>query len=140
MMGLPTSTRVWLAAGVTDMRKGFDSLAAQPALFDLANFALVAIVVAVLYVALERRGRLRANGHPRTRREPQLRNRSIRSHSRSFVWLSSVFQNRPGSPGSRSVLKIDVLSNVRNTSLRGNGHSCVSGVQKARRKRRYLGP
>src|ERR1700691_6283154 len=29
MMGLPTSTRVWLAAGVTDMRKGFDSLAAQ---------------------------------------------------------------------------------------------------------------
>lgn len=29
MMGLPTSTRIWLAAGVTDMRNGFDSLAAQ---------------------------------------------------------------------------------------------------------------
>jgi transposase len=29
MTGLPTSTRVWLAAGVTDMRKEFDSLAAQ---------------------------------------------------------------------------------------------------------------
>lgn len=28
-MGLPTSTRILLAAGVTDMRKGFDSLAAQ---------------------------------------------------------------------------------------------------------------
>lgn len=29
MMGLAPGTRVWLAAGVTDMRKGFDSLAAQ---------------------------------------------------------------------------------------------------------------
>jgi len=29
MIGLPSGTRVWLAAGVTDMRKGFDSLAAQ---------------------------------------------------------------------------------------------------------------
>jgi hypothetical protein len=29
MNGLPTGTRVWLAAGATDMRKGFDSLAAQ---------------------------------------------------------------------------------------------------------------
>ena len=29
MIGLPAGTRVWLAAGVTDMRKGFDSLAAQ---------------------------------------------------------------------------------------------------------------
>jgi transposase len=28
MLGLPTSTRVWLAAGVTDMRKGMDGLAA----------------------------------------------------------------------------------------------------------------
>ena len=26
MMGLPAGTRIWLAAGVTDMRKGFDSL------------------------------------------------------------------------------------------------------------------
>ena len=34
-----------------------DSLAAQPALFDLANFALVAIVVGVLYIALERLAR-----------------------------------------------------------------------------------
>lgn len=28
MIGLPTGTRIWLAAGVTDMRKGFDGLAA----------------------------------------------------------------------------------------------------------------
>lgn len=27
MIGLPTGTRVWLAAGVTDMRRGFDGLA-----------------------------------------------------------------------------------------------------------------
>ena len=29
MIGLPAGTRIWLAAGATDMRKGFDSLAAQ---------------------------------------------------------------------------------------------------------------
>src|SRR5437762_2773958 len=29
MNSLPSGTRVWLAAGITDMRKGFDSLAAQ---------------------------------------------------------------------------------------------------------------
>jgi hypothetical protein len=29
MNGLPAGTRVWLSAGATDMRKGFDSLAAQ---------------------------------------------------------------------------------------------------------------
>src|SRR6266568_559720 len=29
MNALPAGTRVWLAAGATDMRKGFDSLAAQ---------------------------------------------------------------------------------------------------------------
>ena len=29
MNGLPAGTRVWLAAGATDMRKGFDSLAAR---------------------------------------------------------------------------------------------------------------
>ena len=29
MNGLSAGTRVWLAAGVTDMRKGFDSLAAK---------------------------------------------------------------------------------------------------------------
>ncbi len=28
MIALPTSTRVWVAAGVTDMRKGMDGLAA----------------------------------------------------------------------------------------------------------------
>ncbi|WKB50734.1 IS66 family insertion sequence element accessory protein TnpB [Eleftheria terrae] len=28
MLGLPPSTRVWIAAGHTDMRKGFDGLAA----------------------------------------------------------------------------------------------------------------
>ncbi|MEN7528667.1 IS66 family insertion sequence element accessory protein TnpB [Cupriavidus sp. DL-D2] len=29
MLGLPAGTRVWLAAGVTDMRAGFNSLAAK---------------------------------------------------------------------------------------------------------------
>jgi transposase len=29
MNGLPAGTRVWLVAGVADMRKGFDSLVAQ---------------------------------------------------------------------------------------------------------------
>ena len=29
MIGLPTNTRVWLAAGHTDMRRGFDGLAAM---------------------------------------------------------------------------------------------------------------
>lgn len=28
MISLPTGTRIWLACGVTDMRKGFDGLAA----------------------------------------------------------------------------------------------------------------
>ena len=28
MLGLPAGTKVWLACGVTDMRKGFDGLAA----------------------------------------------------------------------------------------------------------------
>jgi len=28
LIGLPASTRVWLAAGATDMRRGFDGLAA----------------------------------------------------------------------------------------------------------------
>ena len=28
MIGLPSGTKVWLAAGFTDMRKGFDGLAA----------------------------------------------------------------------------------------------------------------
>jgi transposase len=36
MVGLPCGTRVWLVAGPTDMRKGFDGLAAlvQTALAD----------------------------------------------------------------------------------------------------------
>ena len=29
MMGLPAGTRIWMAAGVTDMRCGFNSLAAK---------------------------------------------------------------------------------------------------------------
>jgi hypothetical protein len=29
MIGLPAGTRIWLSAGATDMRKGFDSLAVQ---------------------------------------------------------------------------------------------------------------
>lgn len=29
MMGLPAGTRIWLVAGVTDMRRGFDGLSAQ---------------------------------------------------------------------------------------------------------------
>src|SRR2546421_919376 len=29
MIGLPAGTRIWLAAGITDMRKGFDTLAVQ---------------------------------------------------------------------------------------------------------------
>jgi transposase len=36
MIGLPAGTKVWLACGVTDMRKGFDGLAAlvQPSLHE----------------------------------------------------------------------------------------------------------
>ena len=29
MIGLPNGTRIWLAAGITDMRRGFDGLAAM---------------------------------------------------------------------------------------------------------------
>ena len=29
MIGLPSGTQVWIAAGITDLRKGFDGLAAQ---------------------------------------------------------------------------------------------------------------
>ena len=31
MIGLPSNTRVWIAAGHTDMRKGFDGLAGSNA-------------------------------------------------------------------------------------------------------------
>jgi len=36
MIGLPAGTRIWLAAGMTDLRKGFDGLSAivQEALRD----------------------------------------------------------------------------------------------------------
>ena len=36
MIGLPSGTRVWLAAGITDMRRGFDGLATlvQCSLFE----------------------------------------------------------------------------------------------------------
>ena len=39
LIGVPAGTRVWLAAGVTDMRKGFDGLAAvvQSQLADDSN-------------------------------------------------------------------------------------------------------
>jgi hypothetical protein len=37
MNGLPAGTRVWLAAGTADMRKGFDSLAAQAQLGAFAS-------------------------------------------------------------------------------------------------------
>ena len=30
MIPVPSNARVWLAAGVTDMRRGFNTLAAQP--------------------------------------------------------------------------------------------------------------
>ena len=29
MMGLPANTRIWVAAGVTDLRRGFTGLSAQ---------------------------------------------------------------------------------------------------------------
>jgi transposase len=29
MMGVPTGARIWLAAGFTDLRRGFDGLSAQ---------------------------------------------------------------------------------------------------------------
>lgn len=35
MIALPTGTKVWLAAGLTDMRRGFDGLAAQSSLAQL---------------------------------------------------------------------------------------------------------
>ena len=45
------------AFGVAFIPRPFDSLASTPALYDLANLALVTIVVGVVYVALERLGR-----------------------------------------------------------------------------------
>tara|TARA_R110002073_G_scaffold133536_1_gene281000 strand:+ start:71 stop:418 length:348 start_codon:yes stop_codon:yes gene_type:complete len=37
MMGLPAETRVWLVAGITDMRRGFDGLSAQVQTVLLSN-------------------------------------------------------------------------------------------------------
>jgi branched-chain amino acid transport system permease protein len=45
------------AFGIAFIPRPFESLASAPALFDLANFAVVAGVVAVLYIALERLAR-----------------------------------------------------------------------------------
>lgn len=40
MIGLPAGTRVWLAAGVTDMRRGFDGLVAiVQSTLELAPFS-----------------------------------------------------------------------------------------------------
>ena len=53
MIGLPTGTRIWVAAGVTDMRRGMDSLAA------LVQVALEANVFAGhLFIFRGRRGDL----------------------------------------------------------------------------------
>ncbi len=45
------------AFGIAFIPRPFESLAAQPALYDLANLALVGFVVGFLYVALERLAR-----------------------------------------------------------------------------------
>ena len=37
MIGLPHGTRIWLAAGVTDMRRGFDGLATRVRQFAAKN-------------------------------------------------------------------------------------------------------
>jgi hypothetical protein len=39
MIGLPSNTRVWIIAGHTDMRKGFDGLAAMGQTALAANSA-----------------------------------------------------------------------------------------------------
>jgi len=44
MIGLPAGTRVWLAAGVTDMRKGMDGLAAAGSNDTRSGFILRALV------------------------------------------------------------------------------------------------
>jgi hypothetical protein len=55
MNSLPAGTRVWLAAGATDMRKGFDSLAAQAQTVlgqdphGMPHPALAAIVIAATF-------------------------------------------------------------------------------------------
>jgi hypothetical protein len=42
---LPTGTKIWIAAGVTDMRRGFDGLSAPlPDLDSLDRDALLALV------------------------------------------------------------------------------------------------
>ena len=61
MNSLPAGTRVWLAAGATDMRKGFDSLAAQAQTVlgqdprGMPPPALAAIVIAAMPLPVEAR-------------------------------------------------------------------------------------
>ena len=57
LVALNVQTLTGGAFGVAFIPRPFDSLAATPALYSLANLALVAIVVAVIYVALERLAR-----------------------------------------------------------------------------------
>ena len=54
MIPVPANTRVWLAAGVTDMRKGFAALAAQAeAVLKQDPFAGVALFLNPRRRALE---------------------------------------------------------------------------------------
>jgi len=64
MIGLPLGTRVWIAAGHTDMRKGFDGLAAlvQTALADNPFGGHV-------FVFRGRRGDILGAEQPRKRRD-----------------------------------------------------------------------
>ena len=48
MIGPPTNTRIWLAAGFTDMRSGFDGLAAK---VQLALTADPSVVISSSFVA-----------------------------------------------------------------------------------------
>ena len=55
MIGLPPGTQVWLAAGVTDMRRGFDGLAAivQTKLADNPYGGQVFVVFVMTVAAAE---------------------------------------------------------------------------------------
>ena len=48
MIGLPNGTRIWLAAGITDMRRGFDGLASIvppiPLPVTSSSFAVDAVI------------------------------------------------------------------------------------------------
>lgn len=43
MIGLPIGTQVWIATGVTDMRRGFDGLAASLKRIRLADMSLCSV-------------------------------------------------------------------------------------------------